>query len=274
MAHVLVLLPPSEGKTAPAAGPALDLARISLPALTPARTRVLDALTRLARSDPDHARAVLGLSARQAGEIGRNAALHRAPTAPAAEVYTGVLFAALDAPTATEDVRQRLASWVLVWSGLWGVVRLDDPIPAYRLSGAVALPGPGRLSSYWRGPLAAVLDEVAASQVVLDLRSGTYASTWSGPAGRTVVGRVLHEHDGRRTVASHFNKATKGRLVRALAAAGADPDTPEALVEAVRAAGFRAELAAGDGTSASRKGPRGGSGGRGHTILDIIVGSP
>jgi cytoplasmic iron level regulating protein YaaA (DUF328/UPF0246 family) len=155
----------------------------------------------------------------------------------------------------------RLTGWVLVWSGLWGAVRLDDPIPAYRLSGSVTLPGPGRLSTFWRRPLAAALAEVTAGQVILDLRSGTYASTWSGPHGRTVVGRVIHDQGGRRTVASHFNKATKGRLVRALAESGARPDSIDELVDAIRAAGFHAELA---GTKA-----RGAQGGR--TILDVIV---
>jgi len=38
---VLIVLPPSEGKLAPARGKSLDLSTLSLPGLTPARTRVL-----------------------------------------------------------------------------------------------------------------------------------------------------------------------------------------------------------------------------------------
>ena len=45
--------------------------------------------------------------------------------------------------------------------------------------------------------------------------------------------RVLHESGGKRTVVSHFNKATKGRIVRALLEDGADPRTPKALAETV-----------------------------------------
>jgi hypothetical protein len=261
MARVLVLLPPSEGKSASTIGPGLDLAQMSLPELTPARTEVLDALTRLAGADPERARKVLGLSPRQRGEVARDAGLRQAPTAAAAAVYSGVLFAALDAPGAPPDVFARLTGWVLVWSGLWGAVRLDDPIPAYRLSGAVTLPGPGRLSTFWRRPLAQALGEVAAGQVILDLRSGTYASTWSGPRDRSVVGRVIHDQDGRRTVASHFNKATKGRLVRALAETGAQPGSIDELVDAIRAAGFRAELA-----PAAMRAAHGA-----RAILDVVV---
>ena len=53
--------------------------------------------------------------------------------------------------------------------------------------------------------------------------------------------RVLHEHQGRRKVVSHFNKATKGRIVRALLEAGADPRTPAELAEALRDLGWVVE---------------------------------
>lgn len=256
-----MLLPPSEGKTAPQAGPPLDLAALSLPRLARARRTVLTALTRLCRAHPEHAREVLGLGAGQAAEVHRDAHLRDAPTAPAWQVYTGVLHAALDVAGASPATRQRLAEQVLVWSGLWGAIGLADPIPAYRLSGSVTLPGPGRLATFWRDPLARALADLPGP--ILDLRSGTYAATWTGPAERTLVGRVVVEQGGRRTVASHANKATKGRLVRALGDSGAEPDSLDALVDAIRAVGFRAEPA----DPPSRAGRRPG-------ILDIVVAAP
>jgi cytoplasmic iron level regulating protein YaaA (DUF328/UPF0246 family) len=241
---VLVLLPPSEGKATPAAGPPLDLRALSLPRLAPTRRRVLAALTRLCRTDPEAARLALGLSQRQAPDVAANARLRRAPVAPAAEVYTGVLFTALDHAGADPGPRARLDAWVLVSSGLWGAVRLTDPIPAYRLPGATTLPGVGRLVTCWREPMARALGPVCRDRVVLDLRSGTYAAMWAPPPASTVVARVVHEAGGRRTVASHANKATKGRLLRALARSldgEHDPATPDELVDAIRMAGFVAE---------------------------------
>jgi cytoplasmic iron level regulating protein YaaA (DUF328/UPF0246 family) len=258
---VLVLLPPSEGKSAPLEGPVLDLAALSLPALKPARRTVLSALVSLCRSTPADALEVLGLSAGQTSEVQRNKGLRRAPTAPAWQVYTGVLFTALDVEGADEPTRARLAEWTLVWSGLWGAVRLTDPIPAYRLSGAVTLPGPGRLAAFWREPLRKALARPAADGLVVDLRSGTYASSWTGPPERTAVIRVIHEQDDRRTVASHFNKATKGRLLRSLAESGATPESVDELVDALRAVGFRVEPVAG---------PPGGRGLKPRT-LDVVV---
>jgi cytoplasmic iron level regulating protein YaaA (DUF328/UPF0246 family) len=222
----------------------VDLRALSLPRLTPTRRRVLADLTRLCRTDPEAARLALGLSPRQAPDVAANARLRRAPTAPAAEVYTGVLFAALDHAHADAASRARLADWVLVSSGLWGAVRLTDPIPAYRLPGATTLPGVGRLAAGWREPLARALGPLSRDRVVLDLRSGTYAAMWAPPAGSSVVARVVHEAGGQRTVASHANKATKGRLLRALAeslAGQQDPSSPDELVDAIRAAGFAAE---------------------------------
>jgi hypothetical protein len=258
---VLVLLPPSEGKTVPVEGPALDVRALSLPALNPARRTVLGSLVRVCRSTPADALEVLGLSAGQAGEVQRNRGLRRAPTAPAWQVYTGVLFTALDVEGADPLTRARLADWTLVWSGLWGAVRLTDPIPAYRLSGAVTLPGPGRLAAFWREPLRKALAQPAADGLVVDLRSGTYAASWTGPPERTAVIRVIHERDDTRTVASHFNKATKGRLLRALAESEASPQSIDELVDAIRTVGFRVE-----------PGQRSRKGLTSHT-LDVVVDS-
>ena len=88
---MLVLLPPSEGKAAPAAGAPLALDALSLPGLTEARERVLATLVELSAGDPDTAAAVLGLSPGLRGELARNAALRTAPALPAGQLYTGVL---------------------------------------------------------------------------------------------------------------------------------------------------------------------------------------
>src|SRR5262249_45288253 len=160
-----------------------------------------------------------------AGEVSRNAGLRSAPVAPASRVYTGVLYEALDFPTLPGPARSRLTRGVLVASGLFGVVGLGDAIPAYRCPIDVTLPGLGGLAAFGRKALAPVLASVRDG-LVLDLRSGAYAAMWPARTSRAAVVRVLHERAGTRTVVSHFNKATKGRLLRDLALAGALPDRP------------------------------------------------
>ncbi|WP_250008558.1 peroxide stress protein YaaA [Actinoplanes sp. M2I2] len=239
---MLILLPPSEGKTAATVGDPLDHPSLWLPGLATARKRVLTRL--VAMSKRTSARAVadslatLGLSAGQRDEITRNAELLTAPAAPAASIYSGVLYEALDLPGLTADARAWVEARAVVFSGLWGVVRLDDRIPAYRLSVGVSLPGLGGLTAYWKKALPRALDPVAGAGPVLDLRSGAYGAMWTPPAGCSATVRVLHERvvDGvaRRSVVSHFNKATKGRIVRALAEAGAAPASVDEIVTALR----------------------------------------
>lgn len=232
MRGVLILLPPSEGKTAPVRGPALDLAALSAPELNPTRAAVLDAL--VAVSGRPDAVEVLGVGAGVADEVVRNAGLRSAPTAAARTVYTGVLYAAAGLDRLTPAARRRAAESVRVVSGLWGLVGPDDPIPAYRLSMGVDLPGTGPLAAAWREPLRAVLDgRTADGELVVDCRSATYLAAWR-PAraaqGSWVQVRVLREVAGRRSVVSHHAKHTRGVLARHLVTRrGRAPRTPQEL---------------------------------------------
>lgn len=242
---MLVLLPPSEGKAPSGTGAPLRLESLSLPGLTAARETVLTELVELCAADEEKAREVLGLSEGLRGEVAKNAALREAGARPAGEVYTGVLYDALDLASLDTAARERAAGSLLVFSGLWGAVRVTDAIPSYRCSMGVKLPGLGALGAYWRTPMASVLPEAAGDGLVLDLRSAAYATAWKPKgevAGRTVTVRVLHAPT--RKVVSHFNKATKGRIVRSLLTAGAAPKDPAALVEALRDLGYVVEAEA------------------------------
>ncbi|MEV6305227.1 peroxide stress protein YaaA [Actinoplanes sp. NPDC051861] len=247
---MLILLPPSEGKTPAAAGEPVDPAALWLPKLATARARVLNRLIALCRRTSERSiadsLATLGLSAGQRDEITRNAALATAPAAPAASVYTGVLYEALSPATLEPAARDWLDRTAVVFSGLWGVVRLGDRIPAYRCSVGVTLPAVGGLTAHWKKALRPALDAATKGVPVLDLRSGAYAAMWAPPSpGDTASLRVLHERvvDGvaRRSVVSHFNKATKGRLVRALAENQVTPTSIDDLVTALRDLKFTVE---------------------------------
>ncbi|WP_156726801.1 peroxide stress protein YaaA [Streptomyces apocyni] len=250
---MLVLLPPSEGKAASGRGAPLKAESLSLPGLAGARAAVLDELVELCVGDEGKAREVLGLSAGLAGEVAKNAELKAAGARPAGEIYTGVLYDALGLDSLDAAARKRAGEALLVFSGLWGAVRIGDRIPSYRCSMGVKLPGLGALGAYWRPWMADVLPEAAGDGLVLDLRSAAYAAAWKPKgelASRTATVRVLHARmvDGveKRSVVSHFNKATKGRLVQELLRAGAAPAGPAELVEALRDLGFVVEVAAPD----------------------------
>jgi cytoplasmic iron level regulating protein YaaA (DUF328/UPF0246 family) len=185
----------------------------------------------------------LGLGPTQADEVRVNALLRKATCAPAIEVYTGVLFDALDVTSLGKPARRRLQSSTVISSALFGLVRPDDLIPAYRLSGDVALPGIGAPAAHWRDAVGGVIGQ--SNGVIVDLRSQMYANLGPIPtnvASRAVTARILLEKNGKRSIVSHHNKASKGRLVRALVERGAQLKSVDELMSALRELKWKSEL--------------------------------
>ena len=235
-----MLLPPSETKHAGGDGSPLRLDALSSHSELGALREVLvDELVELA-GDQSACRSALGISPSQDAEIERNATLRSAPTMPAIDRYTGVLYDALDVSSLTGASAGRARSRLAIGSALFGLLRADDPVPAYRLSASSKLPGQPTLAARWRPLLEPVLAQWASDELVVDLRSGSYAALGRLPGAVKVD--VLAEHsDGRRTVVSHFNKAHKGRLARALAMTKSEPATATQVASVARRAGMRVE---------------------------------
>lgn len=240
---MLILLPPSESKAPPARrGRPLDVGALSFPELTPTRERVLDALVTTSAAPDALARLFVGPSV--ADDVARNRHVRDLPARPALEVYTGVLYDALDAATLTSAARRRAAARVVIVSGLWGAVRPTDRIPPYRLNVCSRLLGTPGLESLWREHLPATLASAAGPRsLVVDCRSSSYLAMGqpAGLADRTALVRVVRETAGGRGVVSHAAKHTRGEVVRHLLESGATPRTPEALAEAL-AARWRADV--------------------------------
>mgnify|MGYP001454227422 CR=1 FL=1 len=251
---MLILLPPSERKAASAEGPPLDLDDLSFPSLTPVRKRLLDLLGEVCLRDD--ARELLDLPSGQAEEaLARNRALAQAPTVPVSRLYTGVLY---DNLALHQLDPGHAADRVVVFSGLWGALRLTDRVPPYRLSMNATLPPAGRPAALWRPALREALGPLAEGRLIVDMRSGPYVAAWKpkpgkgqGPGPRGIVAvRVFREQVVRgvpkRTVVSHMAKATRGRVAHDLLQAGADPESPEELLKIVAGLGHSAELNGGN----------------------------
>ena len=232
---MLILLPPSEGKTAPAAGSPVHVEGLSAPTLAPYRRKVLEALIELS-ARPD-ALATLKVGPKIAPDVAANLLIEEAPTAPAAQVYTGVLYAA--AGFARADLPgyspARMAHSVRTISALWGAVSPLDLIPAYRLSMGVDLPGVGSLPAFWRPALDDVLQDRASGDVVVDCRSAQYIAAWRPEKGTDWVSvKVLRDLDGKRSVVSHNAKHTRGLIAgHLITRAAPEPTTGDELLEAV-----------------------------------------
>jgi cytoplasmic iron level regulating protein YaaA (DUF328/UPF0246 family) len=211
---MLVLLPPSEGKAQPDAGEPVDLGALTFAAeFREQREELLEAL------DPG---------------------MRTAPAAPAAEIYTGVLFQRLGLPELPEKARRR----VLIASFLWGVVRPEDRIPYYKLPPKEKLKGIGPLAKFWRPALAEALPD-EEGDLIVDMRSGAYAAAWKPKQATLLSLRAFTERDGERKAVSHMAKAVRGEVAGALLRAKEPPMDPAAVAALAESAGFTAELSDG-----------------------------
>jgi len=234
---VFVLLPPSETKATGGVGAPLDLTSLRFPGLLEARQQMVSAVTDLCLDLPA-ARAALAVSPTKDSEIVATAGLRSAATMPAMLRYTGVLYEALDIPHLPPAARTRAGERLLIQSALFGLIAGRDAVPAYRLSAGSALPGIGGIPAFWRPRLAVPM--ASLDRPLVDLRSGAYGAFAPLPDAITV--RVVTENAaGQRTVVSHFNKATKGLLARALVTSRAEIDTVVAVARVARRAGLRVE---------------------------------
>ncbi|HSO65674.1 MAG TPA: peroxide stress protein YaaA [Ornithinibacter sp.] len=226
---MLIRLPPSESTANRRRGRPAAPSTWSVPALAATRERVAAALVETSRS-PDAA-SLLGVSEGLLDEVARNLVLDTAPATPAAEVYTGVLYDALDLPSLDTAARRRANRWLVVVSALHGAVRPGDRITAYRLSMGATLPGLGPLAQVWRPALDRVLPEAAGRGVVVDCRSAAYAAAWrpdAALASRWVQVRVPG--------ASHLAKHTRGLVARHLCESGVAARSVPALADVVAGA--------------------------------------
>jgi len=216
---MLVLLPPSETKRDGGDPDApLDLGALSYPGLTSQRRASIAAVRKLSRNIADSSTA-LGLGPTQRFEIDRNRALATAPTMPAIDRYTGVLYEGLASGTLDAAAHAWLGDHVAVHSALFGLLGAHDRVPAYRLSHDSRVPGLS-LRAHWAAAIAAELAD--HDGLMLDLRSEAYAHLGPRPAGSFYLRVVTDAPGGLKRALNHFNKKGKGEFVRALAEDRAD----------------------------------------------------
>jgi len=189
---MLILLPPSEGKNQPTTKVNINLAKLAFPKeLLAIRSRLLAK------------------------------ALATSPAAKAIDVYTGVLYQALDWNSLSPKAKGRGEKSILITSALFGVLRPSDVIPNYKAK---------IKTSDWKAALKPALDGLEAD-LIIDCRSSTYAATWQPSPEITVSVRVFKKEKGKISVITHLSKKYRGELTRVLLKSGKVPKTPEDLLD-------------------------------------------
>lgn len=246
---LVILLPPSEAKAEGTKGLKLDLSKLKFPLLKSARAKLIKELVEISQKQPIKAQKLLGLSNKQLGELEMNKNLLKRPSAKAIEIYSGVLYEALDFSHLSKTAQDWIGKKVFIASALYGLVGAFDKITAYRLSGDQTLPHSGSVKKYWQSNLIKILNKTFEKNLILDLRSSVYAAAWQpnkDSIHNFVIGRVVKKvkQNGKfvyKTV-SHHNKATKGKVVAALASAAVNPKSAIELERTLKKLGIESKL--------------------------------
>lgn len=234
-----VLLPPSEGKAEggrPGRGGG-SLGR----SLSRSRGLVVEALAEeLAHASEQQITTLLGVRgallqrARAASEL---VIAGRAPQLPAWQRYTGVVWTHLDPASLGREELGR----ILVPSGLYGLSSGLDPVADYRLKMSASLGELGRLSTYWRDELSALLGRRYGGRTLVNLLPAEHAAAfdWAQVAEACELVEVRFLARGGRAAAGHDAKAVKGALARELLLKG------EAALRGFRYQGWHTRLKGG-----------------------------
>ena len=144
-----------------------------------------------------------------------NMHLMNAPSLPAWQRYTGVVWDHLDLPSLSSAQRNSIVKRIYVPSGLAGLVRADDPLPDYRLKMGARLAPFGTLSKWWRDDITDALVKALKGRIVLDLLPNEHRGAIDWELLPTALRVDLVAHSGG-IVGGHNAKAAKGLLARHL----------------------------------------------------------
>jgi cytoplasmic iron level regulating protein YaaA (DUF328/UPF0246 family) len=214
MSPVLVLLPPSEGK-APGGRGAWRPDTGDFAALAAPRRAVIDALALVPAGDRERVHGARGALAERAHDASVAMRDGTAPSLPAWQRFTGVVWEHLDPASLPAAARKR----IVVPSAVLGLCRGTDPTPDFRLKLSVSLPGLGRVDRWWRATLTVALARTRGPIVDLLPKEHAAAIDLDGLGSRVM--RVSFA-DARGAAVGHDAKAVKGSVARVLLTDGID----------------------------------------------------
>ena len=249
-----ILLPPSAGKTTKESTNHLQLEKLwQAEHLTQTRRQLIDDVQNTALLAD--AAQIFKLGPKNAHEISQNLEIYDAPALAAWQLYDGVLYEAAkfaqifsygacaqdgqgqgqgnqpqgsgqgqggqSQADQSQGLQRQLEELTLVFSALFGPVRLTDLITPHRLSGSVKLPGQGSVASIWSKALKELLTQQLSGHVVVDLRSAEYGAMYRLARGGecltlNIAVAKVNPATGKRSVVSHWAKHTRGLLAGAL----------------------------------------------------------
>lgn len=214
--NFVILLPPSEGKAEGGA------------ARTKWRPDSGEFASRLGQRRAEVAAALRAARGGDAGLLGvggkhlararsANSSLIGAPTLPAGQRYTGVVWDHLDLAGMTAAQRNRALPRIVVPSGLMGACIASDPVPDYRLKMGGRLAGlGGTMAKWWTEDVSDAINDYARGCIVIDLLPAEHRAAYRADPERVTGYATVDLVTPTGKAGGHDAKAAKGRLARHL----------------------------------------------------------
>ena len=153
---------------------------------------------------------VYGTSTEKALRFHRqNQDIYNSPCAPAIERYTGVVYEHINWSTLSDKAHQYMEKYIFIFSGLFGMVTPETPIPDYKLKMNVL-----SLQHHWNPILTNALSDETK---IIDLLPQVHRKAYTPNKNNVLPVDFLIINKGKKTAAGHFGKAVKGEFIRYMA---------------------------------------------------------
>ena len=223
MSRFSILLPPSEGKSPggnPFAPDMFDYRSSStfnyFSDLNPERRKLINKLQETIEND-ENLEELFGVKGDSLTEaIEANKGVYKAPLMSALDRYSpGILYKSMDFVGLPTGAQRRLLENSIIFSGLFGLLRPDDLIPNYRLRMDASLDEIGKVATYWRPHLSALLNETLKEHIVWNMLPKVHRSAWidEHTYKHMVDVQFINEEDGERKPVTHGVKPLRGQMV-------------------------------------------------------------
>ena len=200
-----ILIPPSEGKArVKATGTIFSDTNFKFKRHVNQVVRLLELI------DDEDLRSVYGTSTEKAlGFHRQNQDIFNSKCAPAIERYTGVVYEHIDWMSLSEKAKKYMGKYVFIFSGLFGMLTPNTPIPDYKLKMNVL-----SLQHHWNPILTEALKN---EKPIIDLLPQVHRKAYKPNNKNVIPVDFLIINKGKKTAAGHFGKAVKGEFIRYMA---------------------------------------------------------
>jgi len=134
-------------------------------------------------------------------------------TLPAIKRYSGVMFNAINYQTLDQNQKNNANESILFIDGLFGLLKITDLIPNYKLSIAAKF-SDFKIDNYWKKNLKQTLKEELQGKIILDILPQAHRKAVDIDNQKCYLINFFEVKNGQAKNAGHISKKLKGEFIR------------------------------------------------------------